>query len=134
MVIAVLFSLASLTSADVQFIFPILDIFYSATKSIAGAAAMGSIVLTLAICATMGLFVSSSRVFWSFARDHGLPFWSTLAKVHMCLPLYTYKAMDSLLTFAGQSSHGFASLVHWHDCYHCSPAVTHQHWLRRRVE
>ena len=81
MLIAVLFSLASLTSAEVQFIFPMLDIFYGVTNSIAGAAAMGSIILTLAICATMGLYVSTSRVFWSFARDHGLPFWRTLAKV-----------------------------------------------------
>lgn len=87
MVIAVLFSLANLDSLEGQFIFPILDVFYGATKSVAGAAAMGSIVITLAICATMGLFVSASRVFWSFARDHGMPFWPTLSKVGIKMSL-----------------------------------------------
>lgn len=82
MVIGICFSLASLPQGDIQFIFPILDIFYAVTKTKAGTAAMGSIVVTLAICATVGLYVSTSRVLWSFARDRGVPFWRTVSQVY----------------------------------------------------
>lgn len=81
MMIGVCFSLANLPPGDPQFIFPIIDIFYAVTKSKAGAAAMGSIICTMGICATVGLYVSASRVFWSFARDRGVPFWRIVSKV-----------------------------------------------------
>lgn len=88
MMVAICFSLANLPETGPQFLFPILDVFYGATKSIAGAAAMGSIVTTMGICATMGLYVSTSRVLWSFARDRGVPCWRTISKVRQRL---TYK-------------------------------------------
>ena len=81
MLIAICFSLVNLPDGPPQFIFPMLDVFYAVTKSVAAAAAMGSVIATMGICALIGLFVSASRVLWSFARDHGVPGWRTVAKV-----------------------------------------------------
>jgi amino acid transporter len=87
MMIAVLFCLGNLENAlTTKTGFPFLEIFLQATNSVAGSAAMAAIVTSLAVCATVGLLASTSRMFWSFARDHGLPFWRTLEKVN-CLPL-----------------------------------------------
>ncbi|KAM3544071.1 hypothetical protein ARSEF1564_003064 [Beauveria bassiana] len=82
MLIAVCFSLVNLPDGPPQFIFPMLDVFYAVTKSAPAAAAMGSIIATMGICALIGLYVSASRVLWSFARDHGVPFWPTVSKVN----------------------------------------------------
>ncbi|KAM3430697.1 hypothetical protein NHJ13734_007636 [Beauveria thailandica] len=82
MLIAVCFSLVNLPDGPPQFIFPMLDVFYAVTKSAPAAAAMGSIIATMGICALIGLYVSASRVLWSFARDHGVPFWQTVSKVN----------------------------------------------------
>lgn len=83
MLIAVCFSLVNLPDGPPQFIFPMLDVFYAVTKSAPAAAAMGSIIATMGICALIGLYVSASRVLWSFARDHGVPFWQTVSKVRL---------------------------------------------------
>ena len=61
--------------------FPFIQVFLDATKSIPGTAIMNSIVLVLGISSTVGLLVSSSRMFWSFARDRGLPLWKEISKV-----------------------------------------------------
>lgn len=61
--------------------FPHMYIFQQATNSTAGATVMCSIIMILGGCATVGMLASTSRVFWSFARDRGLPFWRTLSKV-----------------------------------------------------
>jgi choline transport protein len=61
--------------------FPFMYIFKQATNSTAGAAVMVAIITILAGCATVGMLASTSRVFWAFARDRGLPFWSTLSRV-----------------------------------------------------
>ncbi|KAK2591189.1 hypothetical protein QQS21_011123 [Conoideocrella luteorostrata] len=70
--------------------FPHLQIFLNSTKNVAGATTMAAIITTLGICATVGMLASTSRVFWSFARDRGLPFWRTLSKVdaRTTVPLY----------------------------------------------
>ncbi|ATY60721.1 GABA permease [Cordyceps militaris] len=81
MLIAVCFSLVNLPDGPPQFIFPMLDIFYAVTKSVPAAAAMGSVIASMGIFALIGLFVSASRVLWSFARDHGVPGWRTVSKV-----------------------------------------------------
>jgi amino acid transporter len=62
--------------------FPHMYIFQQATNSVAGATVMSVIIMILAACATVGMLASTSRVFWSFARDRGLPFWGTLSKVN----------------------------------------------------
>ncbi|KAK5987045.1 Choline transport protein [Cladobotryum mycophilum] len=61
--------------------YPFLEIFGQATHSIGGTTAMASIVLVLGVCGTVGILATTSRIFWSFARDRGLPFWKTLSKV-----------------------------------------------------
>ena len=80
--IAVLFCMGSPEEAlksDTPFAF--MGIFRQVTRSVAGAAAMSCLVLVLCISATVGIYASTSRVFWSFARDRGLPFWRALSKV-----------------------------------------------------
>ncbi|KAL8831999.1 MAG: hypothetical protein Q9170_005061 [Blastenia crenularia] len=61
--------------------FPFIQVFLDATSSIPGTAIMASIVLVLGISSTCGLLASSSRMFWSFARDRGLPFSGQISKV-----------------------------------------------------
>ncbi|WZH39097.1 amino acid/polyamine transporter I [Fusarium acuminatum] len=61
--------------------FPHMYIFKQATNSTAGATVMATIIMVLGACATVGMLASTSRLFWSFARDRGLPFWRTLSKV-----------------------------------------------------
>ncbi|KAK7398529.1 hypothetical protein QQX98_012077 [Neonectria punicea] len=61
--------------------FPHMYIFQQATNSTAGATVMAAIITILGACATVGMLASTSRVFWSFARDRGLPFWGILSKV-----------------------------------------------------
>ncbi|TWU71504.1 hypothetical protein ED733_002142 [Metarhizium rileyi] len=67
-----------------------IQIFLNSAGSISGAATMAAIITALGICATVGMLASTSRVFWSFARDRGLPFWRTLSKVdaRTTVPLY----------------------------------------------
>lgn len=61
--------------------FPFMEVFVQATASIRGSTAMASIIVALAICATIGFVATSSRMIWSFARDRGLPFSNFLSKV-----------------------------------------------------
>lgn len=61
--------------------FPFMEIFRQATNSIAASTIMSSLILVLGLCGTVGLFASTSRVFWSFARDRGLPGWKILSQV-----------------------------------------------------
>ncbi|RFN53945.1 hypothetical protein FIE12Z_1692 [Fusarium flagelliforme] len=71
--------------------FPHMYIFEQATNSRAGATVMSAIIVILASCATVGMLASTSRVFWSFARDRGLPGWRTLSKVseRTTVPVYS---------------------------------------------
>ncbi|KAM0351834.1 hypothetical protein ACHAPU_002347 [Fusarium lateritium] len=70
--------------------FPHMYIFQQATNSKAGATVMAAIIVVLTSCATVGMLASTSRVFWSFARDRGLPGWRTLSKVNerTTVPVY----------------------------------------------
>lgn len=85
MVIAMVFCMGNfdeaIQSAPGQLGFPHMYIFKEATNSIAGATVMAAIIAILGGCATVGMLASTSRVFWSFARDRGLPFWSVLSRV-----------------------------------------------------
>ncbi|TVY90274.1 Choline transport protein [Lachnellula willkommii] len=82
MVIAVLFCLGDINTAlSTNTGYPFMEIFLQATHSVAGSAVMAAIVTSLALFATVGILASTSRMFWSFARDRGLPGWQTLQKV-----------------------------------------------------
>ncbi len=61
--------------------FPFIQVFLDATGSVPGSAIMASIVLVLGISSTVGLLASSSRMFWSFARDRGFPLGQRISEV-----------------------------------------------------
>ena len=80
--VALLFSIGDIDSAlHSPTGYPFIEIFYGATKSRAGTTVMTSVIIVLIICATFGYVASSSRQLWAFARDRGVPFSGTLAKV-----------------------------------------------------
>ena len=71
--------------------YPFMEIFLQVTRSIIGAAIMVSIILVMQIFANVGILTTCSRMFWSFARDRGLPGWRTLALVRkqlLHLPIF----------------------------------------------
>jgi amino acid transporter len=98
MVIALLFCIGNMENAlESRTNYPFMEIFLQATNSVGGSATMAAIVTVLALCATVGLLASTSRMFWSFARDHGLPFWRTLQKV-LCPLSNTFRRRSCKVT------------------------------------
>lgn len=82
MIIAILFCLGDIDAAlSSDTGYPFIEIFFQATRSISGSATMASLVAILGLCATVGSLASTSRMLWSFARDHGVPGWRTISKV-----------------------------------------------------
>lgn len=74
MLIATLYSMGDIDQALAENpIYPFMAIFNNAVGSTAGAAVMSSIVVVMSFSATTGCIASSSRLYWAFARDHGLP-------------------------------------------------------------
>ncbi|KAH7110962.1 amino acid/polyamine transporter I [Dactylonectria macrodidyma] len=70
--------------------YPYIQIFYQAVGSKGGTAAMSCLIIFMTMSAVIGIIAATSRVFWAFARDRGLPFWSTLSKVdsRTCIPVW----------------------------------------------
>ncbi|SPJ87937.1 related to GABA transport protein [Fusarium torulosum] len=62
--------------------YPSIEIIYQATGSMGGTAAITSFIVVMSLSCLVGTIAATSRVFWSFARDHGLPFWPTLSQVN----------------------------------------------------
>ncbi|KAI0478677.1 putative GABA permease [Xylariaceae sp. FL0804] len=94
MLIAYLFCLGDLTAvldSQATLDYPFLFVFQQGTGSTPGAAVMGLIVVALGVCSTVGALASSSRMLWSFARDHGVPIWKTFIKLEKRtdIPVYT---------------------------------------------
>ncbi|KAL8900184.1 MAG: hypothetical protein Q9207_005820 [Kuettlingeria erythrocarpa] len=82
MLIAVLFCLGNVEAIlETPTGYPFMAIFLNATQSTGGATAMAAVIVVLGICATIAFIATSSRMTWSFARDHGLPFWRYLSRV-----------------------------------------------------
>ncbi|KAJ3495730.1 hypothetical protein NLG97_g3179 [Lecanicillium saksenae] len=82
MTIAVLFCIKDLDSVlGSPTGFAHMQLFLDSTGSVAGSTVMAAIITILGACATVGMLASTSRVFWSFARDRGLPFWRILSQV-----------------------------------------------------
>lgn len=76
MLIAVLFCMGDLDDAlNSPTGYPYIEIYYQATNSLSGSLTMISINLILAVCSTIGMLAATSRQFWSFARDRGIPGW-----------------------------------------------------------
>lgn len=82
MLLAMLFCSGDLGSAlESKTGWPFMAIFLEATGSVAGTAAMASIVTTMGATTSVGMLASTSRQFWSFARDRGIPGWRLWSKV-----------------------------------------------------
>ncbi|PQE06527.1 GABA permease protein [Rutstroemia sp. NJR-2017a WRK4] len=92
MIVALLFCIGNVDDAlGTNTGYPFMQIFLQATQSVSGAATMAAIVTILALCATVGILASTSRMFWAFARDRGLPGWRTLQQVNpsTTIPLWS---------------------------------------------
>ena len=64
---------------------PILELFYQALGSKAGAIVLESLIIATGIGCQIASHTWQSRLCWSFARDRGLPFAGFLSKVHPTL-------------------------------------------------
>ncbi|KAI9712457.1 MAG: hypothetical protein M1820_001670 [Bogoriella megaspora] len=114
MLIATLFAMGDPATTGQEILgtelgFPFIQLFLNSTNSVAGAAVMASIVLILGISSTVGLLASSSRMFWSFSRDRGLPFWKTISKVNSrtsipVVAVITTTTISALLSLIGIGS------------------------------
>ncbi|KAI4232758.1 MAG: hypothetical protein L6R40_007304 [Gallowayella cf. fulva] len=81
MLIAVLFCIGDIEGIiETPTGYPFIAIFVQATQSVGGSTGMATVIVILGICATIAFVASASRMTWSFARDHGLPFWYYLSK------------------------------------------------------
>lgn len=82
MLIAMLFCSGDLGSAlESPTGYPFMAIFKQATGSTAGTAVMGSIITTMGATTSVGMLASTSRQFWSFSRDRGIPGWRLWSQV-----------------------------------------------------
>jgi hypothetical protein len=61
--------------------YPIIDLFYSSTKSLASINTMTAIIIINFASAAISTLGACSRQLWSFARNRGLPFSSVFAPV-----------------------------------------------------
>ncbi|KAL8786251.1 MAG: hypothetical protein Q9195_008275 [Heterodermia aff. obscurata] len=83
MILALMFCIGDLQAAleaQETLGYPFLEIFLQAVKSKTGATLMASIIIAIGICCVVGAFATSSRMLWSFSRDHGTPGWRILVK------------------------------------------------------
>lgn len=60
---------------------PLIEIFYNSTQSVVGACFLTSTLVVIVLICANGLLAEASRSLYAFARDKGLPFSSTIAKV-----------------------------------------------------
>ncbi|RJE20120.1 Amino acid permease [Aspergillus sclerotialis] len=94
MLIAVLFCMGDVKAAiNTPTGYPYIEIFHQATDSISGALGMSSILLIIAICSVIGMLAATSRQFWSFARDRGVPGWRFWSKVSPTTHIPTYSVL-----------------------------------------
>lgn len=85
--IALLFSIGDVRQVlDSPTGFPIIMVFFVATKSYAATNAMVSALIITMTFASLGLLASASRLVWAFARDDGLPYSQYLSHVSLTVP------------------------------------------------
>lgn len=105
MLIAVLFCAGDLQAALASPTgYPFMEIFRAGVGSTAGSTIMVSIVVTMALCSTIGLVATSSRMYWSFARDRGLPCWRYLSRVSNQLSSALTEIQSNAVTIAFQNN------------------------------
>ncbi|KAF9890416.1 hypothetical protein FE257_006084 [Aspergillus nanangensis] len=92
MLIATLFCMGNIDQAlESPTGYPFMDIYLQATGSVAGTAAMCSIITIMGMCTSVGMLATTSRQLWSFSRDRGVPLWRVWSKVTSttAIPLYS---------------------------------------------
>ncbi|KAI3324961.1 amino acid transporter-like protein [Xylariaceae sp. AK1471] len=83
MVVATLYCLQNINEAIAENPqYPFIAILHKAFNSTAGAAVAAAVIIVLGASATAGALASTSRVYWAFARDRGLPGWKSLKRVN----------------------------------------------------
>lgn len=150
MLIAVLFCIGDIEGIiETPTGYPFIAIFVQATQSVGGSTGMATVIVILGICATIAFVASASRMTWSFARDHGLPFWYYLSKVSQALPgitstirhppqtLLTWN-IDMLMTVSlvgtGRTPKFNPSRLDSHHRHDILPPRSHQHRLLHRLQ
>ncbi|KAH8425073.1 putative GABA permease [Aspergillus melleus] len=111
MLLAMLFCMGDVESALQSATgFPFMEIFYQATDSVSGAVGMSSILLIIAVCSVIGMLAATSRQFWSFARDRGIPGWRIWSRVSTktCLPTYSILLTMTVCSLLGLINIGSA--------------------------
>ena len=97
MLIASLFSIQDVDAAlNSPTDYPFMQIFLTATGSTGGAITMSVIIAIMEICATTTSLAATSRQFWSFSRDRGVPAWKIFSQVISSLE---YQFSDLRLRF-----------------------------------
>jgi hypothetical protein len=125
MLLATLFCLGNVDDIlSAPYLYPFIEIFVASTGSVSGSTAMASLIVLLSFCTTIGLMASSSRMTWSFARDHGLPGWEALSKV--CL-IYLLKSMLVAKIDLGRSKNFNSLDSSFDNNNHSSIGQSHQH-------
>ena len=80
--VAICFCIGDITStAESPTGVPLIEIFYNSTQSVVGTCFLTSAMFVIGINASISLVATGSRSLYAFARDRGLPFSSTIAKV-----------------------------------------------------
>ncbi|KAF2186370.1 amino acid transporter-like protein [Zopfia rhizophila CBS 207.26] len=74
MLIAILFCIGDIEAAlNTPTGYPFIEILTQGSRSIGGGTALSSLLVTMFICATLGIVASASRQLWAFARDNAVP-------------------------------------------------------------
>lgn len=98
---------------------PYLYVFYNSTQSVAGATAMGVLVIFMAIFCNLSITATSSRQLFAFARDQGVPFSSTFSYVCTHIKILTHISNSYRFHQNGMSrSTRFACPSQCHACSH----------------
>ncbi|KAF7503562.1 hypothetical protein GJ744_003635 [Endocarpon pusillum] len=82
MVITICYTIGDIDSVlETETGYPFIQIFYNTTQSLAGASVMTVVIILTILASTIATTASASRQIWSFARDKGVPFSSTISRV-----------------------------------------------------
>jgi choline transport protein len=76
---------------------PLIAIFQQATGSVGGAIGLTVLITVIALVSLCFLMAQSSRVVFSFARDHGLPFSKYISRVHPTLHVPHFSILTVLV-------------------------------------
>ncbi len=103
--ITVLFTLGNLDAAETTPTgYPIIQVFYSATRSKGAATALMSLTIFIGVVSLFNGLASTTRLTWVFAKDHGLPFSNFLGYVRPSKSSYLCQTILTEFLNTGSSS------------------------------